>query len=332
MRRMKIGVFNTVRGGVSRFLPGVSRYGDQMELVDFGCPPTPENLYKVKGCEAILYTPTDKAPEAFWKKLAEYGVKYVVTSSAGYDHFDLKAMKKYGLKGANVPFYSPNAIAEHAVLTVLALLRQYRKQIHKIDHFDYEISDVMGKEIRNQVIGIVGAGRIGYTTMKCLSGFGPKILTYDPYENDKVKELAEYVSLEELYQRSDVIIYHCIYNEANHHMVNRDTIATMKNGVMLVNVARGGLFDIDAVAEAVENGKIGGLGIDVIEGEMALRKTYGEGCPIPVLDRLLTHENVIFTNHTAFYTDEAEKNMIDTAADNLYSYMTTETCQYELVK
>ena len=191
----------------------------------------------------------------------------------------------------------------------------------------------MGKEIRNQTIGIVGAGRIGYTTMKCLSGFGPTILAHDPFENDKVREYAEYVSLEELYQKSDVIIYHCIYNEENHHMVNRNTIATMKDGVILINVARGGLFDMEAVLEAVKSGKVGALGIDVIEDEMELRKTpAGAECPIPVLKELLTHDNVIFTNHTAFYTDEAERNMIDTCMENLYSYMTTGECRYELVK
>ena len=116
-------------------------------------------------------------------------------------------------------------------------------------------------------------------------------------------------------------------------MVNKETLAQMKDGVILVNVARGGLFDMEAVCEAVESGKIGALGIDVIEQEELLRKTNpGDPCPLPVLERLLAHSNVIFTNHTAFYTDEAEKIMADTAFDNLYSYMKTGACQFELVK
>lgn len=330
---MKVGVFNTVRGGVTRFAPSAERYHGEIELVGFDCPPSPENLHLVQGCEAILYTPVSMSPEAFWRGLAEYGVKYVVTCSAGYDHFNLELMKKYGMKGANVPFYSPNAISEHAVLTTLALLRNYREQILRIQNRNYVIAGVRGSELRNQVVGIVGAGRIGYTTMKCLSGFGAKLLAYDPYENEAVKKYAEYVPLPKLYHRADVIIYHCIYNKENHHMVNKETLAQMKDGVILVNVARGGLFDMEAVCEAVESGKIGALGIDVIEQEELLRKTNpGDPCPLPVLERLLAHSNVIFTNHTAFYTDEAEKNMADTAIDNLYSYMKTGACQFELVK
>lgn len=330
---MKIGVFNTVRGGAPRFAGSAARYGKDLELVSFDCPPLPENLHLVKGCEAILYTPVAMAPEEFWRQLSEYGVKYVVTCSAGYDHFDLAAMKKYGMKGANVPVYSPNAIAEHTVLTLLALLRNYRAQLKRVEEHDYRLTGLRGKEVRNQVIGIVGAGRIGYTTIKCLSGFGPKMLAYDPYESDKVKEYAEYVPLDELYRQADVVICHCLYNEGNHHMVNEQAIEKMKDGVILINVARGGLFDMEAVSEAVISGKIGALGIDVIEGEEALRKadTFVK-CPIPVLKELLEYDNVIFTNHTAFYTDEAEKNMADTAMDNLYEYETTGECRHELVK
>ena len=330
---MKVGIFNTVRGGVPRFAPSAEKYHGEIELVGFDCPHSPENLHLLQGCEALIYSPVAQEPEEFWRGLAENGVKYVVTCSAGYDHFDLKLMKKYGMKGANVPYYSPNAISEHAVLTTLALLRNYREQLQRIQNRNYVIAGVRGSELRNQVVGIVGAGRIGYTTMKCLSGFGCKILTYDPYENEAVKEYAEYVSLEELYRQSDVIIYHFIYNESNHHMVNKETLAQMKDGVILVNVARGGLFDMDAVCEAVESGKVGALGIDVIEQEELLRKRPpGDECPLPVLEKLLTHSNVIFTNHTAFYTDEAEKNMADTTIDNLYSYMKTGECKFELVK
>lgn len=328
---MKAGCYLSVRGGVKRFENSLKRYNGEIELVQFDCYPSLEtvSLLKESGCEAMVYTPTNMLEEEFWKVAAENGLKYVVTCSAGYDHFNLDAMKKYGLKGANVPVYSPNAISEHAILLTLSILRNYRKQILNIENEVYPINGLMGKEMRNQVIGIVGAGRIGYTTMKILTGFGPKqILTYDPYPNDAVKEIAEYVSLEELYAKSDVIIYHCIYNEQNHHMVNKDTIMTMKDGVILVNVARGGLFDIDAVYDAVCSGKIGGLAIDVIEGEAVIRA----GGKLPIINKLLQHDNVVFTNHTAFFTDEAERNMVDTMINNLHDYMYTGSCKYELVK
>lgn len=328
---MKAGCYLNVRGGVKRFEERLKKYGDEIELIQFDCYPSIETVSMLKdnGCEAMVYTPTKMLGDDFWKIAADGGLKYVVTCSAGYDHFNLEAMKKYGLKGANVPVYSPNAISEHAVMLTLSILRNYRKQILNIQNGIYPINGLMGKEIRNQVIGIVGAGRIGYTTMKILKGFGPKkILTYDPYPNDKVKEIAEYVSLEELYKKSDVIIYHCIYNESNHHMVNEKTIRTMKDGVILVNVARGGLFNINDVYDAICSGKIGGLAIDVIEGEDIIRS----GGKLPIIDKLLEHDNVVFTNHTAFFTDEAERNMVDTMVDNLHDYMTTGSCKFELVK
>ena len=328
---MKAGCYLSVRGGAKRFENSLKRYNGEIELVQFDCYPSIEtvSLLKENGCEAMVYTPTNMLEDEFWKVAAENGLKYVVTCSAGYDHFNLEAMKKYGLKGANVPVYSPNAISEHAVLLTLSILRNYRKQILNIENEIYPINGLMGKEMRNQVIGIVGAGRIGYTTMKILTGFGPKqILTYDPYPNEAVKEIAKYVSLEELYDKSDVIIYHCIYNEQNHHMVNKETIKTMKDGVILVNVARGGLFDIDAVYDAVCSGKIGGLAIDVIEGEAIIRA----GGKLPIINKLLQHDNVVFTNHTAFFTDEAERNMVDTMINNLHDYMCTGSCKYELVK
>ncbi len=329
---LKVGMFNNVRGGYGRFDHSLSRYDGKIELEVFDCPAVTENLDRLKGCEALILTANGETDELFWKTLAETGVKYVATCSAGYDHFNLDAMKKYGLKGANVPFYSPNAISEHAVLLMLSVLRNFREQIINIEKSRYSIEGLIGKEVRNQTIGIVGAGRIGYTTMKCLSGFGPeKIYAYDPYQNDKVKEYAEYVSLDELYEKCDVIIYHCIYNKENHHMVNADTISKMKDGVYLINVARGGLFDNKAVYEAVCSGKIAGLGLDVIEGEENIENKSGTG-ELEILTTLLKHPNVIFTPHSAFYTDEADRNLSDITIDNIYEYMTTGTCKNELVK
>jgi D-lactate dehydrogenase len=243
-------------------------------------------------------------------------------------------MKKYGLKGANVPKYSPNAISEHTVMLVLAALRNFRRQILNVERCNYQLTGVQGREIRNMVIGIVGAGRIGYVTMKCLSGFKPKkIYAYDPYQNDNVKEYAEYTTLEQIYELSDVIIFHAVYNDSNHHMVNDGTISKMKDGVILVNSSRGGLFDAQAVLRGVESGKIGGVCLDVIEGEGVLRKQQQfKECPIPTLQKLLAHDNVIYTPHSAFYTDEAERNLTQGTIDNLVSYMKTENCDNELIQ
>lgn len=331
---MKCGLFNTVRGGIPRFKPYADKYGNEIELVAFDCTPELENLDKLKDCEAFLYTPYKPVTEEFWKKLSELGIKYIVSSTAGYDHLNVEYLRKYHIKAANVPFYSPNAISEHTVMLALALLRKFREQIIKVEKNNYLMTGLCGREMRNQTVGIVGAGRIGYTTMKCLSGFSPKrIYACDPYENDRVKEYAEYISQEELYEKCDIIIYHCVYNEENHHMVNKQTIGKMKDGVILINTARGGIFDTEAVLEGVKSGKIGGVGIDVIEGEDKLKKMGGgEHCPLPLLEELLSYNNVIFTSHTAFFTDEADRNLTQSTMDNLHQYITTGCCDSELVK
>lgn len=329
---MKVGMFNSLRGGAKRFAASVAKYNGDIEFVDLDCPPTLDNVDKLKGCEGFLFSPFKNDGEAFWKKVAEAGVKYVVTCSAGYDHFDLDAMKKYGLKAANVPFYSPNAISEHAVMLLLGILRHMRTQIKNVENYNMSLDGLMGSEVRNQTIGIVGAGRIGFTTLKILSGFGPKkIYVTDNHEREEVKEFAEYVPLEQLYRECDVVIYHCAYHEENHHMVNAEAIASMKKGMMLINVARGGLFDSEAILQGLESGQLGGVALDVIEGEETLRKPQGQN-KLPILDKLMQHPNFLFTMHTAFYTDEADRNQSDTTLENFNEYRLTGTCKYELVK
>lgn len=330
---MKIGIFNTSADGAGRFIPYIKNYED-MEIVALDGIPSLETLeqLKEKGCDAMIYNADHRESEAFFEKIAECGVKYLCCCSAGYDHFDIEAMRKYGLKGANVPVYSPNAIAEHAVLLVLAALRDFRTQIVRIEQGRYWTKDLSGRELRNMTVGIVGAGRIGYTTMKCLSGFGPKkVYAYDPFPNERVKKYAEFTTLEHLYEVCDVILYHTVYNEANHHMVNDAVIRRMKDGVILVNVSRGGIFDAEAVLKGIESGKLGGVCLDVIEQEGLLRtREFFEECPIPVLGRLLTHRNVIFTSHTAFRTDEAMRNLTEGTLDNLNSYRVSGNCENEL--
>ncbi len=333
---MKVGLYGTTTDGAKRFLPYKEKYDKHLELIEFNCPPTYENLDRIKdyGCEAIIYFNPRHENAAYFEKMADMGVRYLCTSSAGYDHFDLAAMKASGMKGANVPQYSPNAISEHTVLLTLSVLRNYREQIKRIEKAEYSFDGLMGKEIRNQVIGIVGTGRIGSTTVECLTGFKPKkILAYSLHENPKIKDLVTYTDIDTLYESCDVIIFHCAATADNFHMVNDESISKMKDGVILINTARGSLFDTKAILNAVKSGKIGALGIDVIEGEEMLKGTQtGMQCPVPELAELLTYPNVTFTRHTAFYTDEAFKNMAKTTIDNLLEYESTGSCENELVK
>lgn len=330
----KIGVFSNVRGGIARFSNSCKKYNEEIEMVEIPVPALNESASKVTGCDAVIYTPYKEVTKNFYETLKANGVNYILTCTAGYDHLDLKTIKEVGLKSANAPVYSPNAIAEHAVMSVLTLLRNYREQLQRIDVSNYNIDGMAGKEIRNQVVGIVGAGRIGYTTMKCLSGFQPKkIYANDLYQNDEVKKLAEYVSIDEMYEKCDVLIYHCNYTEENHHMVNEETIKKMKDGVILVNVARGGFFNTNDILKGIESGKLGGIAIDVIDEENLIKDAGDVGkCPVPALEKLLEYSNVIYTNHTAFFTDQALKDMSDITIENAYEYKTKGECTFELIK
>ena len=331
---MKIGIFSTVRGGIQRFQSACDRYNNEIELIELGFAPTDEDAERISDCEAIIYTPWKSVSEKFWKTLAQKGVKYILTCTTGYDHFNLEMIKKYNMKATYVPTYSPNAISEHTVMLVLGLLRSFREQIHSIDNNNFKIPSKLGKEIRKQKIGIVGAGRIGLTTIKCLSGFKPiEILAYDIYKNQEVEEYARYVELDEIFSQSDVIIFHCNLTGDNYHIINEESINTLKDGVCLVNVARGALFDTKAVLEAVKLGKIGGLALDVIEEELLLKgNSIFEKNPVEELKELLNYENVIFTSHTAFYTETAYEDMSKMTIENAYEYKMTNMCKYELVK
>lgn len=332
---MNVGVFNNVRGGLERFMPYVPPTGE-LKLIAFPCGPTIDHLDELEkaGCEAFIYQQDYVEPESFYQALADKGVKYVLASSAGYDQFNVEAMRKYGLKGANVPKYSPNAVSEHTVMIVLALLRKLRIQFSRIRARQYHIDGLMGRELRQMTVGIVGAGRIGYTTMQCLSGFGPKeILAYDLYPNDAVRRYARYVTLDELYGTADIVIFHCAYTKDNYHMVDDEAISKMKRGVILVNSARGQLFDAAAVLRGLDAGQIGAAGMDVLEGESALRRPSEKTAAVEaVLSRLLDHENVIYTPHTAFYTDQAEHNLTEETVSNLLQYARTGRCDNEVVQ
>lgn len=328
--------FATAGGGGGIFQKYIKKYNGKLTLIELKGLPTLENLRQLKEnkCMAMIYISDHQEDDNFFKVLAEQGVKYICCCSAGYEYLNLNAMKKYGIKGANVPEYSPNAISEHTVMLLLALLRKLRTQVLRVESNNFTRQGLQGREIRNMTIGIVGAGRIGYTTLQCLSGFGPqKMYVYDHHEREKVKKYAEYVSLNTLYKKCNVIIYHCSYNENNYHMVNSKTLAEMQDKVILINVARGPLFDMDAVLEGIEQGKIGALGLDVIEGEGLLKRVKNPTkCPLPILEKILQYANVIFTSHTAYYTDEAIENLSAATIENAYSYAMTDSCPNELIK
>ena len=242
-------------------------------------------------------------------------LKLVITRSAGYDHIDLDYCKEKGIHVAHMPAYSPKSIAEHTFGMLLSLTRNIKKAENKEKRLDFwQSDDLIGVDLDELTIGIIGTGRIGTETAKIALGFGMNVLAFDIKENEELVEKGvKYVSFEELIRNADIISLHVPYTPKTHHLINREVIEKMKDGVFLINTSRGAVVDTDAVYEAVKKGKIRGLGLDVFEGEdILILKKYREGevsdKTLKILE-LLHMNNVIITPHIAYFTEKALRNI-----------------------
>lgn len=250
--------------------PYFEKFGRQYgaEIVPIRETPTPENAALAEGCEgvSVITTPITEDIIQIWKAA---GVKHISTRTIGYDHVDVAAAEKYGMAVSNVT-YSTGSVADYTVMLILMALRKMKSIIKRAEGMDYSLVGSIGKEIGDLTIGIVGTGKIGTHVMRNLSGFGCRLIAYDLCENEEAKKYGDYCSLEELFKTSDVITFHTPATESSFHMVNKESIETMKDGVILINTARGSIIDTPAFIDAVERGKIGAAALDVIEKELGI--------------------------------------------------------------
>lgn len=272
--------------------------------------PTKENYILAKESDAVSMTPCDMSAPMV-ELFAGIGVKYLLCRSIGYDHVDLHKAKELGMKVSNVS-YPPSGVANYAIMLMLMLQRRITQILARADLQDYSLKGKIGRDMSFSSVGVIGTGRIGRTVIEHLSGFGCKIYCYDPYQNEEVRKYAEYVSLDELYAKSEVITLHTNATEENHHLLNAEAFAKMKDGVLIVNTARGKLIDTDALVEALESGKVGGAALDVLEKEDGLYYYNRIGDVIANRDMALLRSfpNVIMSPHTAFYTQQAISHMV----------------------
>lgn len=285
-----------------------------------------------KGYDALIIVTVCKITKEVAKALHENGVKYIAARSAGTDHINYNAVKEYDLKAANVPYYSPRSIAEHTIMMALNVLRHSKKEARMVAAGDFRMTGLKGKELGALTVGVLGTGRIGYETMKLLKGFGCDILAYDLYPNEKAKKICRYVTDQTLFSKADMIILHCPLIKENYHCINEDAIQKMKEGVFIINTARGGLVDEKAVLVGLNSEKIAGFGFDVCENEAKfVRKNTGiDQIDDGVFLELLNHENTYYTAHVAFYTDKAIESMIKVSLDNIKEYELTGECRNEV--
>lgn len=295
-------------------------------------PLNEDTVDQIPGCEALILVTTCQVTEKVVGLLAQKGVKYLACRSAGSDHVDYSAVKKYDLHCANVPFYAPEAIAEHTILMALRVLRHEKKSMTKLAAGDYTMEGLKGRQLGQLTAGVLGTGRIGQTTMRLLNGFGTKVLGWDPYPNETAAKLCTYVGRDQLLQESDIVFLHCPLTPDSYHIINRETLVLMKDRAVLVNTARGGLVDHTAVLESLEDGKLAGFGFDVYENEASFVRKHKtmEEIGDPVLKSLLARDDAIYSPHIAFYTDGAIYNMIEVTLDNLRQYRDTGECRNEI--
>lgn len=289
------------------------KFGKELGIELVLCPDAPnmENAALAKGSECIDII-TSKMPAELLKVFADYGVKYVTTRTIGYDHIDVKAAKELGMTVANAP-YGPHGVADYAVMLILMTIRKMKRILERTNIQDYTLAGIQGRELKDLTVGIIGTGRIGRTVLQNLTGFGCKLIAYDIYESEKIKQMGiPYVTLEEMWQQADVISLHAPLTDENFHMIDEKAIAQMKDGVMIVNTARGGLIDSEALIAGIESGKIGGAGLDVVENEFGL---YYYDHKSDILNNrelavLRGFPNVTVSHHMAFYTDECVKTVV----------------------
>ena len=295
---------------------------------------TEETAAQASGCDAVIIVAACRITDAVGAILQKDGVRYVLTRSTGYDQIDPEVIHRYGLRAANVPVYSTNAVPEYTILLMLALVRRWKPMEKKLEQQDFTLAGIQGRELGSMTLGLFGTGKLGMQSVRMLHAMGCRILACDPYPKEAAKEYVTYTTKEEIFRQSDLIFFHCVLTPENTKMINEEAIAQMKDGVYIVNTARGGLLDFPAVLEGLKSGKIAGLATDVYDKEAPfVRKDLsGKEIEDPVLKELLQRDDVILTPHVAFFTETSVRNLIRISLENFMEFEKTGQCEREIYK
>jgi len=317
----RIAVFSTRQYDREFLTAANERLGH--ELVFYEPRLTADTAPLAAGFPAVSAFVNDALDAAALTVLAEGGTTLIALRSAGFNNVDLAAAAALGLRVVRVPAYSPHAVAEHTVTLILALNRKIHRAYQRVRDGNFSLDGLLGFDLSSRTVGVIGTGIIGATTAGILHGFGCDLLAADPYPSERVRALgARYVDLPELFGAADIITLHCPLLPETTHLIDRNAIAQMKRGVMLVNTSRGGLVDSRAVIAGLKSGRIGALGLDVYEEETDLfsRDLSGQIIQDDVFSRLLTFPNVIVTAHQGYFTAEALHEIATTTLRNVTEF------------
>lgn len=319
----KIAFFDTKPYDKVTFAPLAEKMGYEITFIEKRL--TPATAALAEGHDATCSFVNDEVSAPALEVLKEKGIQVILLRCAGFDSVDLAKAKELGLPVLRVPSYSPTAVAEHAVALLQTVNRKTHLGYNRTVKFNFNIDGLMGTDLRGKTAGVVGTGKIGKIACEILGkGFGMNVIAYDAFPD--TNSGLNYVSLDELWEKSDVISLHCPLFPATKHMVNKDSIAKMKDGVLLVNSSRGGLINTEDLIEAVKAGKFAGVGLDVCEKEHEyfFDDHSDDTDKDAVMKELLSLENVVLTGHQAFFTKEATDAIADVTLNNFKAFLAGE--------
>jgi D-lactate dehydrogenase len=328
---VRIAVFST-RPYDRRFLEAESEHHDHdLTFLEARLDSTTVKL--ADGHDAVCAFVNDDLSAPVIEALAERGVTLISMRCAGFNNVDLEAARSHHVTVARVPAYSPYAVAEHTVALMLAVERRLHRAYNRVREGNFALEGLLGFDLRNKRIGIIGTGRIGQIVARIMRGFGCSLRAYDPFPNDEVRDYGvRYVDLDTMFAECDVITLHCPLTPETHHLIDEAAINKMKPGVMIVNTSRGALIDTRAAIEGLKDGRIGNLALDVYEeeGDLFFEDLSDRVIQDDVFSRLLTFPNVFITAHQAFFTEEALTNIAQTTLGNASAFARGERSGNEL--
>ncbi|SFR54662.1 2-hydroxyacid dehydrogenase [Thiomicrospira sp. ALE5] len=317
---MKVAVFSTKPYDKT----ALGHYdNDEVDLTFLEVPLTVASAHYAQGFQAVSAFVNDDLSEPVLSQLKGYGIELVTLRCAGFNNVDLATAKKLAIKVTRVPAYSPYAVAEHTIGMMLALSRKIYKAYNRVREGNFSLNGLLGFDFYGKTVGIIGAGKIGLLVAKRLQAFGCRVLVYDPYLCEScASEGFEQVSLDALFEQAHIISMHCPLTPETTRMINSESIAKMRQGVMIINTGRGALIDTKALIKGLKSRHIGYVGLDVYEeeGPLFFEDHSDDIIQDDYFERLLTFPNVLVTGHQAYFTHEALEHIAETTIENLMAF------------
>lgn len=323
---MKLALFDSKPYDVESFEKYIN---DDFQIKFFETKLNEDTVDLARGFDGVCIFVNDNANKNVIDALYQMGVKFIALRCAGYNNVDVEyAFKKLHI--FHVPAYSPYAVAEHTMAMLLTSIRRIHKAYNRTKDFNFSLNGLTGFDLHGKTIGVVGTGKIGRIFINICNGFGMNVIAYDKYPA-KDSDI-NYVTLDELLEKSDIISFHCPLNEESYHLINSESIKKLKKGVILVNTSRGQLIDSEALLDGIKERKIGAACLDVYdeESDIFFNDYSGHIVADDTLARLITMPNVLVTSHQAYLTTEALSNIAEVTVNNIKSFEAEQSCENEL--